>query len=524
MTSVNSVKVSLPSTAVCTNSVVAIWVVFNDTPSIGNVGNIDNNKHLATRGFVTDQVSTKANTAGPTLTGTTTIRGSFNITGNDTPTFRSATFNSPVVFNGPVTGIVSSEVGLGNVTNESKATMFTSAALTGTPTAPTASASTNTTQVATTAFVKGEIDLTNTLVSLSDTAINSPALGSALRHGHTIVYDSPSGKFVSDSPGELHLNTFNSPKHLANTVGAINAIRSDVNLKSNSNSPTFLGATFNSKVTFNSPVELGGKVRFSSSSPASITVSGAGTTSVNGTYPLYTGSLSHLNPKGNTLVYNKGGFYLYQLNSNSQWRIDTDASEDNGYYTNTATTDNPPISGWTSANEGDDPAPTLFSPSSVSFSDTPSVGAEGNLDTNKHIATRGFVIDQVATENTVAEMNDVTITNLRSGQVLVYDSPTGKYINQTLTEAGITASGLSLGSVVNQSPRANAISLLTQQALDLKSNSSSPTFLGGQFNSTVVFNSPVGFKGDITFNSPITLSIFALSLSLLKLSNFFFIE
>ena len=92
---------------------------------------------------------------------------------------------------------------------------------------------------------------------------------------------------------------------------------------------------------------------------ASITVSGAGTTSVNGTYTLYTGSLSHLNPKGNTLVYNKGGFYLYQLNSNSQWRIDTDASEDNGYYTNTATTDNPPISGWTSANEGDDPAPTL---------------------------------------------------------------------------------------------------------------------------------------------------------------------
>lgn len=49
--------------------------------------------------------------------------------------------------------LTSADVGLGNVTNESKATMFTSPALTGTPTAPTAAAGTNTTQLATTAFV-----------------------------------------------------------------------------------------------------------------------------------------------------------------------------------------------------------------------------------------------------------------------------------------------------------------------------------------------------------------------------------
>jgi len=46
------------------------------------------------------------------------------------------------------------DIGLGNVTNESKATMFTSPTLTGTPTAPTAAAGTNTTQLATTAFVQ----------------------------------------------------------------------------------------------------------------------------------------------------------------------------------------------------------------------------------------------------------------------------------------------------------------------------------------------------------------------------------
>lgn len=50
------------------------------------------------------------------------------------------------------------DVGLGNVTNESKATMFTSPAFTGTPTAPTAGVGTNTQQVATTAFVQAEIE------------------------------------------------------------------------------------------------------------------------------------------------------------------------------------------------------------------------------------------------------------------------------------------------------------------------------------------------------------------------------
>jgi hypothetical protein len=45
------------------------------------------------------------------------------------------------------------DVSLGNVTNESKSTMFNSAALTNAPTAPTATTGTNTTQIATTAFV-----------------------------------------------------------------------------------------------------------------------------------------------------------------------------------------------------------------------------------------------------------------------------------------------------------------------------------------------------------------------------------
>ncbi|GAA0078802.1 hypothetical protein UT300005_31810 [Clostridium sp. CTA-5] len=58
------------------------------------------------------------------------------------------------------TGIValtSSDVGLGNVTNESKSTMFTNPIFTGIPVAPTPSAETNTTQIATTAFVNSVV-------------------------------------------------------------------------------------------------------------------------------------------------------------------------------------------------------------------------------------------------------------------------------------------------------------------------------------------------------------------------------
>lgn len=63
---------------------------------------------------------------------------------------------SPVQSVAGKTGAVTltkADVGLSNVDNESKTTMFTSPAFTGTPTAPTAAQGANTTQVATTAFV-----------------------------------------------------------------------------------------------------------------------------------------------------------------------------------------------------------------------------------------------------------------------------------------------------------------------------------------------------------------------------------
>jgi hypothetical protein len=89
--------------------------------------------------------------------------------GNVTNESKVTMFNNPT-FTGTVSGVSAAMVGLGNVTNESKLTMFTSPAFTGTPTAPTATAGTNTTQIATTQYVRTEVaNLINSAPGALDT-------------------------------------------------------------------------------------------------------------------------------------------------------------------------------------------------------------------------------------------------------------------------------------------------------------------------------------------------------------------
>lgn len=73
---------------------------------------------------------------------------------NTTISTNKSTMDSHISNKSNPHAVTKAQVGLGNVTNESKATMFTSPAFTGTPTAPTAAKGTNTTQIATTAFVQ----------------------------------------------------------------------------------------------------------------------------------------------------------------------------------------------------------------------------------------------------------------------------------------------------------------------------------------------------------------------------------
>lgn len=76
-----------------------------------------------------------------------------------------------------------SNVGLGNVTNESKATMFTTPTFTGTPAAPTAAVNTNTGQVATTQFVLGQAGTANPLTN-GTVAVGSSYAYSRQDHVH----------------------------------------------------------------------------------------------------------------------------------------------------------------------------------------------------------------------------------------------------------------------------------------------------------------------------------------------------
>ena len=81
--------------------------------------------------------------------------------------------NSPVQSVAGKTGAVTltkADVGLSNVENESKASILNNAALTGTPTAPTAGAGTNTTQIASTAFVTTAVANKNTITGNAGSA------------------------------------------------------------------------------------------------------------------------------------------------------------------------------------------------------------------------------------------------------------------------------------------------------------------------------------------------------------------
>lgn len=85
--------------------------------------------------------------------------------------------------------VTAAQVGLGNVTNESKGTMFNSPVFTGIPTAPTATAGTNTTQLATTAYTTTAIanlvaSAPTTLNTLNELAL---ALGSDANFSTTIT-------------------------------------------------------------------------------------------------------------------------------------------------------------------------------------------------------------------------------------------------------------------------------------------------------------------------------------------------
>jgi len=69
-------------------------------------------------------------------------------------------------------------------------------------------------------------------------------------------------------------------------------------------------------------------------------------------------------------------------------------------------------------------------------------------DNSTKLATTAYVDAQVATEDTLAEMNDTTIASLANLDVLQYNSSTTKWENKTMSSAGIPTSGFAVAMAI----------------------------------------------------------------------------
>jgi hypothetical protein len=69
-------------------------------------------------------------------------------------------------------------------------------------------------------------------------------------------------------------------------------------------------------------------------------------------------------------------------------------------------------------------------------------------DNSTKLATTAYVDAQVATEDTIAEMNDTTIASLANLDVFQYDSGTSTWKNKTMSAAGIPTKGFTVAMAV----------------------------------------------------------------------------
>ena len=137
--------------------------------------------------------------------------------GNVTNESKATMFTSPT-FTGTVSGVTATHVSLGNVTNESKATMFTSPEFTGTPIAPTAASNTNSTQIATTAYVQTELtDLIGGANAAFDTLLE---ISASLASGDSTLNTLVDGKLAKASNLSDLTNTGTARTNLGVAIGS----------------------------------------------------------------------------------------------------------------------------------------------------------------------------------------------------------------------------------------------------------------------------------------------------------------
>lgn len=69
-------------------------------------------------------------------------------------------------------------------------------------------------------------------------------------------------------------------------------------------------------------------------------------------------------------------------------------------------------------------------------------------DNSTKLATTAYVDAQVATEDTLAEMNDTTLTSLANLDILQYNSGTSVWENKTISAAGLPTKGFTVAMAV----------------------------------------------------------------------------
>ena len=128
-------------------------------------------------------------------------------------------------FSGTVTGITASMVGLGNVTNESKATMFTNSVLTGTPTVP---GYVPTSRTVNGYALSGNIDITATDVDLGNVTNQSKAT----------MFTSATGTGTWVLPSTTSIGTVSSTE-LGYVDNVTSSIQTQLNNKVGIDNPSF---------------------------------------------------------------------------------------------------------------------------------------------------------------------------------------------------------------------------------------------------------------------------------------------
>ena len=91
-------------------------------------------------------------------------------------------------------------------------------------------------------------------------------------------------------------------------------------------------------------------------------------------------------------------------------------------------------------------ATTIAGPTSIAS--TVTGYTQSPSDNSTKIATTAYVDAQVATEDTLAEMNDTTMSGLADLNILQYNSGTSVWENKTLAAAGIPTKGFTVAMAV----------------------------------------------------------------------------